>query len=910
MINVPQSTYRIQFNKSFTFNDLRRNISYFINLGIKGIYASPVFSATPGSMHGYDVTDPHKINPEIGSLEDFQSLLSELNRQGIGWIQDIVPNHMAFNIHNKWINDILEKGRLSRFANFFDIDWDHPEFPDQIMIPFLGKSLKEAITTQKLILTYNRAFQIRYYGQPYPVNSAGVIWLMQKLKTSHTIIEKIEGKGKNRSLDYRKFLYRTWPDILDAIATLYKTQVLFHDSLDNLISTINSDQSMMYQLLDRQYYRFAHWLDTERRINYRRFFTVNGLICLKMEARMVFDNYHTFINDMIKENSITGLRVDHIDGLKNPLQYLKRLRQMAGPDSYIIVEKILEKDESLPKNWPVQGNTGYDFLSTVTKLFTNKENYEIISRFYKDSIPRRIGLPVIIYRNKSRILYNRLGGELNNLHRLFCSLEMNQKQCGVDITSEKMKQAIAAFLVACPCYRLYSIRIPVNQKDAGLIRSMILQAEKMESGIFRELKLLQDIFLGIIPKKVDERRNAIEFFLRCMQFTGPIMAKGVEDTTMYSFHQFIAHNEVGDDPGTSGISIRQFHELMMDRQENWPLSMNTTSTHDTKRGEDVRARLNVLSDDPEEWLDHVRQWIEANKSFKIPVKGKMVPTSNEEYFIYQTLTGIWPFDFSIDDLFRKRIKDYLIKALRESKTHTAWNNPDEEHEKAVISFTISITREGTDFRKDLEQYLKKIMDFGILNSISQVVLKYTCPGVPDLYQGCELWDFSLVDPDNRKPVSYNKLNNLLQNLLLKNEKDNDDPNKDLLNNRRNGNIKLRVTHKLLQLRKKNPELFTLGTYASLDTRGTYEDHILSFARIHGDKILIVIIPMHLGSIPGIELFNKPLFWQDTTIRIPDRLTGTYISLMDGFRTEFRRVMNLNDIAMNMLPLNIYLKEDN
>lgn len=611
----PISTYRIQFNKDFTFSDLEKIIPYLHKLGVKTIYASPVFEAAPGSTHGYDGTDPNRINPEIGTEEQLQKISADLKERNMYWLQDIVPNHLSFHENNKWLMDVLEKGKASQYASYFDIIWEHPEYDDKLMVPFPGSPL-ETILNEK-----------------FP---------------------------------------------------------------------------------DGSHYVVTPWQDTDKKINYRRFFLVNSLICTNIQDDKVFKHYHQLIRNLSDSKVFDGLRVDHVDGLYDPRKYLNDLRNLAGEDSYIIVEKILEPGENMPGNWPVEGNSGYDFLGMLNNLFTNRDAEFEFTTFYNEITGDLTPVETQIEEKKAYILHNYMQGELDNLTRLYKECELAE-----GIGDDGIKKLIADYLISCPVYRFYDDEVPLMDRDKG----------KSGDGIRK-------------------------FYNRCMQFTGPLMAKGVEDTLMYTYNRFIGHNEVGDSPETFGYSIEKFHELMIHRHQHWPLSMNGTSTHDTKRGEDVRARLNALSCFYSEWIEAVHSWMKENNSLKT----NGLPDKNDEYFIYQTLIGSHPIpdDNKEIEAYPERLKEYFQKALREAKVNSNWAEPNTEYEEACINFANKLLAKDSSFNKLFQPLFEKVCYYGMINSVAQLVLKFTCPGVPDIYQGTELWDLSLVDPDNRRPVDYDK----------------------------------------------------------------------------------------------------------------------------------------------------------
>lgn len=807
MLN-PVATYRVQLHKEFNFDELKKIIPYLQEIGIGTLYASPVFEAVPGSTHGYDGLHPHRINPEIGTIEQLKEISSELSSAGIGWLQDIVPNHMGFHPGNEWLMDVLRNGEQSKYASFFDIDWT-----EKLMVPFLGSTVEDAIANKelKVVLVDGRPM-LQYYESHYPLN------------TSEKPGDDISG---------------------EALRTI----------------------------IDAQHYRLCGWNETDRLINYRRFFTINGLICLNVQDETVFDAYHKLVGQLTREGVFSGLRVDHVDGLYDPSQYLSRLRELAGEETHITVEKILQPGESLPQYWNIQGNTGYDFLAVVNNVFTNMGAQQAFTEFYQQLTNDYRPIELHIQNKKAQILYNHMQGELDNLFRLFRESNLVNKRSFASLRQDDLKEAIAEFLIHCPVYRYYGSRLPLGDEESGAVQAIFNKIRNHNGDLHQAVGLLEQAILHN-PHHGDDERNerAAHFYKRIMQFTGPLMAKGVEDTLMYTYNRFIAHSEVGDQPSAFGISIDAFHDWMVGRQQQWPYSLNATSTHDTKRGEDQRARLNVLTDLPDWWTGKITEWQNLNK------ESKGIVDNNDEYFIYQSLIGGYPFDQDEIHGFKNRVTEYLRKALREAKVNSNWTDPNEEYENAVAGFIGALLEEGSAFREQIREAVDHISDHGIINSLSQLVLKFTCPGVPDIYQGCEGWDLSFVDPDNRRAVDYSKRSGWLSETAQLNG----EHFPELWNDRYSGKIKLWLTHRLLKLRTLQPELLSQGDYIPLQTEGTYKRHILSFARKYRQKIFIVAVPLHTAAICAEQNVSvRDIDWKDTRILLPHDVDAEW----DDYFTE-------------------------
>ena len=633
--------------------------------------------------------------------------------------------------------------------------------------------------------------------------------------------------------------------------------------IQDALKAINQDTLRLQQLLDQQYYALAYWKESNSRINYRRFFTVNGLICLNMQDEAVFNEYHSFIKSLLDEGLIQGLRVDHIDGLFDPTQYLERLRELAGGEVYIVVEKILEEGEQFPTNWPVQGNTGYDFLAQVNNLLTANENKEVFTAFYHSLVGEKVDLSKAIAKKKAAILRDSMGGELSNLHQLFFELGLDQGRTMTALLRQQLRTAIGQLLIQCPVYRYYGNQLPLPSAEKKLLRDIFEKILTQDRSLKKAISLLQEVFF-YRGKDEDLRARCLKFYQRCMQFAGPLMAKGVEDTLMYTYDRFIGHNEVGDSPEAFGFEAADFHRQMVKRQALFPLSLNATATHDTKRGEDVRARLNVLTDKGDDWTKTVNKWLKINAKEK-----GAAPDANDEYLIYQTMAGCYPMPGMNDGDLEERLNAYLVKALREAKVHSGWAEPDEQYENATLSFAGKLLRDKGTFRKSFMTLQQEIADQAVINSLTQVLLKFTCPGVPDVYQGCESWDLSLVDPDNRRPVDYAVRSRALsaaESLAA------------LWQNRYNGDIKVSLTAKLFKLRRSSPDLFGKGSYIPLRVKGRFSKNLIAFARRYLNDWLLVVAPLHLAA-PGKQLDHVD--WENTAIVLPENAPLQWNDLLSG-----------------------------
>jgi malto-oligosyltrehalose synthase/4-alpha-glucanotransferase len=798
----PVSTLRLQFHKEFTFDDFEKLIPFFSSLGISTIYASPIFHAVEGSNHGYDVVNPHVINPEIGTIEQFERIIQQLRQHGIGWMQDIVPNHMAFHPSNTMLMDVLEHGPDSKYAGFFDTGFATDFFHSRLMLPVLDGSVESEISKGKLKIVGGEKLFFEYGGNRWPLNE--------------------------------------------------RSKELLRNKTD-----MNSDAGLLLEIASIQYYTFCDWRQTDHSINYRRFFTVNSLICLNMQSEEVFRAYHSLIRTFTRNKLVDGLRVDHIDGLFDPETYLSRLRDLAGPAVPIIIEKILEPGEKLQPGWPIQGTSGYDFLATLNNIFTWTKSERQFNKFYNGIINNVKSFEARIHEKKSMILFQSMAGELENLTQYFLRLQL-----GPDDAS--LKDTIASFLIHCPWYRFYGNKFPLNKTEQQMVLDVLDEVRHDKSLQTKYALLVEPLIEKPDDGNDDYNARVTTFYQRLMQFSGPLMAKGVEDTLMYTFNRFIGHNEVGDSAEEFGTSTRSFHAAMVERQKHWPLALSATSTHDTKRGEDVRMRLNILTDLSDEWIDLAGRWLSLDIDSQQARLDK-----GERYFIYQTLIGCFPMDGNTSSLL-PRVDDYFIKAFREAKRHTGWNDPDNTFEAPVNSYVHALLKD----RRFLDGFLpfeEKVKDFGIVNSLSQLVLKMTCPGVPDIYQASINWDLNLVDPDNRRPVDYQALQN-----SIKVDADLDS----LWEQRYNGDIKVHLTQKLLHLRKANANLFATGIYIPLEVTGKYKENILTFARRYQDVCIVVIVPLHLACVADSGNNIHSINWSETFIELPMGIPSKWINELD------------------------------
>ncbi|MBH8575231.1 malto-oligosyltrehalose synthase [Nostocaceae cyanobacterium CENA369] len=902
-MRIPTATYRIQFTPQFGFENAQAIAAYLADLGISDLYASPIFWARSGSTHGYDVVDAAQLNPELGTTEAFEALVSKLQSLGMGWLQDIVPNHMAYSSENHYLMDILEHGPDSDYTDYFDLSWNVPfgDRQERILAPLLGDfygvslekgdiqlqysqtgltvnyySLKLPLRLESYtkFLTYNLGKITRTLGRNHPdfIKLLGILYILKNVPS------EVVGKQRQDQIAFIKGL----------IWELYNTNDAIHEFIEENLKIFNGEPgnsdsfNLLDELLREQFYRLSFWKVGAEEMNYRRFFTVNELISVKVEEMRVFNNTHSLIHQLVAEGKFTGLRIDHIDGLYNPLQYLERLRENMG-DVYITVEKILELTEDLPENWDIQGTSGYDFLNYVNGVFCQTENQSAFDKIYHAFINSSVSYASLVKEKKHLILEKNLAGDIDNLSVLLKNISSKYRY-GNDFTLNGLKRAIAEVLTLFPIYRTYITADGISDSDRACIQEVIRQAREQTPLLQNELTFIEKLMLLEFDDSLTqtEREQWIYFVLRMQQYSGPLMAKGVEDTTLYVYNRLLSLNEVGGNPSHFGISAAEFHTFNRKHQANWPHTMNGTATHDTKRGEDLRARINVLSELPQEWEQQVNTWSYLNQDRRSDRHGFAMPDRNDEYFLYQTLVGAFPFDDREQSSLVERVKDYMIKAIREAKVHTAWLRPDSEYEEACASFIDKILDPSISeqFLAAFRPFQERIAYYGMFNSLSQTLLKTIAPGVPDFYQGTELWELSLVDPDNRRPVDFEQRRAYLSAIREQIETDILKLIQELLNDKTDGRIKLFLTAQLLKARTDYLSLFQEGDYLPLEIKGTHADRILAFARRQGDRTAIAIAPRFLTSLiqPGENPLGESV-WQDTHLQLPSGTSSAWKNVL-------------------------------
>jgi len=867
---IPGSTYRLQANCNLPFNQIKDIISYLDQLGVTTLYCAPFFQARSGSNHGYDVVNPHVINPELGTVEDLRAISSMLKNRKMGWLQDIVPNHMAYDHTNVWLRDIFEKGIHSDFIQFFDIDWlyNDENLKGKVWMPFLDGTLTEVIAQGDIQLEYNQqGLFVNYKESNYPLSWASYYEVFSyQTNSDHNLLHQQEYRHvleelKALQLDFADaFVINEAPQLKEKLYQLYLSEEKLKQAIDSVIEQLNKDSKTLLHILSLQHFVLAPYNQTDHAINYRRFFIVNELICLQMERPEVFEYYHQFLKELLDEGLIQGLRVDHIDGLADPTRYLESLRQLAGEDQYIIVEKILEAEEMVPSYWPIEGTSGYEFLSCVNHLFTKSESKDKLTSLYNEFTGLKTAYDELTFVKKHFILTTKMNGELENLVALLSpavSSTIDNKQA--------FKEALAVFLASFSIYRTYVNALPMHDEDRMRMEQAFDYAQSRRPDLSAYFQFIRSVIL--IHSDDPDKIRKLKILMRIQQFTGPLAAKGVEDTVFYIYNRLISHNEVGDCPNRFGISVKQFHESMKQRLKNLPLSINATSTHDTKRGEDARMRINVLSEIPDAWAKVVLKWKMLNERYKQKKSDVEMPCANDEYFIYQSLLGGFPSDGAVDDMFLQRFKDFTVKAIREARVYTDWAEPDDVYEQSTLSFIDAILK-NEEFMQSFLPFYQIVKHYGVVLSLGQTLIKITAPGIPDTFQGAELWDLSFVDPDNRRIIDFKQRQNCLSTIVTNFHKDKGRYLKVLMDNASDGCIKLFTTWIALNERRNNPLLFQYGEYVPLNFAGTHSDCLIGYARKLDGHWCITIMAKEVKDLGAGSLFPLAEIWQDTVIILP------------------------------------------
>jgi (1->4)-alpha-D-glucan 1-alpha-D-glucosylmutase len=933
LMNIPTATYRLQFNSQFGFQDAACIAGYMADLGISHVYASPIFKARKGSAHGYDGVDPNQLNRELGAKSDFKALHRQLARNKIGWLQDIVPNHMAYDYANRMLMDVLRNGSSSRYYGFFDITWDQPPKIAQkrLMAPFLGRRLDRCLKNGELKLRFDDSgFVVDYYQLSLPLKMESYTGLLTpigaklriKLGDQHKdyvtlidVIKRLDHLGTMKSPENRRTEVR-W--IISNLKNLYGGHGVIRRCFEEVLGAYNAGGKKgkgldnLGRLLSEQTFCLCYWKTASEQINYRRFFDINELICLRQENQEVFDATHRLIKALVKDDYVDGVRIDHIDGLADPAEYLRQLRRHLG-DTYILVEKILQPEESLPASWPIQGSTGYDFTLRVNGLYCAARNKKKFDRIYAAIGAQTADFEQIVYGCKRQVLEDQLGGDLNNL---LAQLKQLAGRTAGDLSFQRLQQSLTEILARFPVYRTYIDRKGAAGTDRVYTRAAVASAMHARPQLALALIFIKDVLLAKIAAQPGQNSpgteaDAEKIITRFQQLTAPLMAKGFEDTALYVYNRLVSLNEVGGDPRRFGCSATDFHRFIKKRARLWPHSMNSTATHDSKRGEDVRARINVLSELPGQWKDHLKRWQALNRKEKLRLNGEEVPDQNEEYLLYQTLIGAFPFENAAGSAFVERLAQYLVKALREAKIHSSWTETDPKYEAALVAFAQKILppSAGAPFLKAFLPFFKKVAFYGIWNTLSQTLLKITAPGVPDFYQGTELFDFHLVDPDNRQPVDFKKRKRFLAEIM------NDfagDPLRlieELLVHREDGRLKLFLIARALQTRSEQPALFQNGSYVPLAAIGRFRSHVIAFARAHQNRRSIIVAPRFLTGLVKENQYPLGLsVWRDTAITFGEKAASRWKNIFTAETLGAKSSCKVGNILQHF-PCALLIRED-
>ncbi|HYE14444.1 MAG TPA: malto-oligosyltrehalose synthase [Pyrinomonadaceae bacterium] len=951
---IPVSTYRLQFNHLFTFEQAAALVGYFDELGVTDLYSSPVLKARPGSPHGYDVVDHARLNPEVGTEDEFASLARALRERGMGLLMDVVPNHMCIaGGENRWWLDLLENGPSSPFARFFDVDWNppNPSMKNRVLLPILGEQFGRVLERQEARLSYrDGAFYLSYYETTLPVaarTSTAVLGLAlddlkSRLEDSHEDVLELESimtslshlPPRTESDPARLRERRREKEVAKRrLSSLVKgsneVRAAVHAAVERANGRKGRPESfdLLEELIQNQAYRLSFWRVASDEINYRRFFDINELAAVRVEERPVFTAVHDVTLRLVRQGLITGLRVDHVDGLHDPFKYLNDLQREAcsvkteegegggEPACYVVVEKILGHDEQLGRDWPVHGTTGYDFMNLLNGLYVDAANGQALRELYGEFTGAHTKFGDLLYECKRLILKAAMSSELYVLSRRLGRIAA-QHRYSRDFTLNSLHHALGEVIACFPVYRSYIRRAQnyVGPDDRLNINAAVRAAKRrnpaQDPSVFDfigSVLLLEDP-RGLAPQQRAERRD---FVMRFQQLTSPVTAKGLEDTAFYRFYPLSSLNEVGGEPAIIGTPRDRFHERNGDRQETWPHTLSATSTHDTKRGEETRSRINVLSEIPEEWNRAIHRWRELNRDRKSLIEGAEAPDSNEEYLLYQTLVGTWPLGEISEEAHEEyvgRIQEYMHKALKEAKLHTSWINTNEPYERAVREFVAGVLGrgEGNRFLADFVEFQRLTSRAGMLNSLSQTLLKIASPGVPDFFQGTELWQFTLVDPDNRRPVDYERRRVLLASLGGR-EGDAEALVAELTRRPEDGRVKLYVTTRALRFRRERAALFQRGEYVPLPARGRRERNVVAFARKYetGEALAVAsrfFTQLGVGESGPLRLGAEA--WGDTALETEGG--GRFRDVFTG--REFEAVGDALAVAQVLSPLPVALLE--
>ncbi len=948
-VRVPLSTYRLQLHAEFPFSAARESLEYLWQLGISDCYLSPIFASRPGSTHGYDVTQHDRIDPELGGRDEYRRLADSAAARGLGLVLDFVPNHMGVDpMSNPWWRDVLENGQCSRYATFFDIDWAplKPELEGRVLLPILGRQYGQVLESGELRVAFaDGLFEVRYGDLRLPINPRQTPLI---LKPGLEDLAREAGEGDPDLHELQSILtgFGNMPPHIDAreeaiaerrreravqkerLLRLAERSERIRTYIDRALAELNGTPGVhasfdrLHALLEEQPYRLAYWRTASHEINYRRFFDINDLAGLRQEVPEVFDATHALLGELLATDPITGVRIDHPDGLFDPAGYFTRLQELGRtalhtPDHprplYVVAEKILSGDEGLPDDWDVHGTTGYNYLNELNGLFVDGTAWRKLRRIYARFIGSAPRFADVVYDSKKLIMATSLASELNVLAHAIDRIGERDRRSR-DFTVISIRDALSEIAACFPVYRTYVRCSGWTVQDRQIVDQAIGCAREHTPAIeptvydfMREVLLPrrpedepyefggpgpEDRRSGYPPATEEDRERRVRTSMKFQQYTAPVQAKGLEDTAFYRYNVLLSLNEVGGGPDRFGRAPEEFHAVNRRRAERWPLEMVGTSTHDTKVGEDVRARINVLSELADEWGREVSRWRRINQSHRVLLGREMAPDRNDEYRFYQAIVGAWPAELptEADRTLVARLQMFMNKSIKESKVHTSWINENRGYDGAVARFVErSLTsRSARRFLATMLPFVRRVAAIGVVNSLAQLTLKVAGPGVPDIYQGCERWNLSLVDPDNRRPVDFRLHRRLLEQV----DRALADPDvaaraagvREMLERWSDGRIKMCLTAAALRFRRAHPETFLSGAYVPLATDTSVHAGLVAFARVpESGPSVVAIAPRLVARMMGGEQ-SWPLgrAWQTSRVLLPDSLAGRrFADVMTG-----------------------------
>ncbi|HYD63307.1 MAG TPA: malto-oligosyltrehalose synthase [Noviherbaspirillum sp.] len=933
-MSIPRATARLQLHKDFNFDQAAEVVPYYATLGISHIYSSPILTARSGSTHGYDIVDPTRINPELGGEEGFRHLVARIREAGMGLILDIVPNHMGVGPENPWWQHVLEWGEGSPYARWFDIDWNPADetLRGKVMAPFLGKTYGESLAAGEIRLQYEETrgkFFVAYYSHRFPVSPSGYASILRaagsdRLAAAIATFEEKTGEGGDITQQNANIGF----GLLRELGLSAEGKADIDTALAAFSAATPQGMDALHALLEHQHYRLAWWRCAADGINWRRFFEVTDLAGVRVEQDDVFEATHATIFRLYTEGLIDGVRVDHIDGLADPGAYCRKLRrrlqalssqrppELPPAPAYVVVEKILAHGEHLRQNWEIDGTSGYDFMDRVGALLHDPAGEVPLSAMWRELTGHDQDFQAEVRQARRQLLTNNLAGEFEAAARALHAVARTDLRTR-DFSLGAIRRVFGELLVHFPVYRTYADANGRDELDEQVIERALEQARQ---SVDRTEAALLDVVAhwlgGDAPRDAANpriRHLHQRAITRFQQLTPPLAAKSVEDTAFYRYGRLLSRNEVGSDPSQFACSVREFHEANRERAERFPNSMLATATHDHKRGEDVRARLAVLSEIPGEWNTAIHAWMDLNAPHRSEVAGEggsapsMAPQPADELMLYQMLVGAWPIGLDPKDRdgvrqFVERLEKWQTKALREAKQVSDWVMPNEEYEAACRRFLFGILDAPPDsrFLVELTSWVARLTAPGVVNSLAQSVLRMTCPGVPDLYQGTDFWDFSLVDPDNRRPVDYPARMQALQTATQPIAG---------IEGWQDGRIKQHLIRHTLQLRAQDPELFARGEYVPLQSDGALADHSVAFARRLPERSAIVVtthLPVHILAQDGAPIVPATR-WQDTAVLWPSTADSTWMDIYTGSRVRIHGGRLMLSEALELLPVAVLVE---